>query len=106
MKFIHLRFYLRPDETADPQVLAKGGATIAYDTPLEGKLRFYIAKCCNRDVFCKKIGREVAAGRFVRSNVTIDVPEGLTRQQIREILKEQYLRAQERYDPLIRYYIK
>lgn len=103
MKFIHLRKFRDGDH-----LLSTGGATIAFEEKPAQKedekvVRYFIAKCCDKDVFCKNTGRKVAQGRLdLGRGGIITVPMGLPRHELVEVLKEQYYRDQERFDSQVR----
>jgi len=108
MKYIHLRAY-------NPNLLPKGGATIAYSTmPARDewqkevvKVMFTMAKCAPRDHFCKKLGRIIANGRADKGVISvIELPAGLPRYELRKILVENYYRDEERFFPDVRKHVK
>jgi hypothetical protein len=60
MKYIHLR------KRANGIIKAKGGTTVAYE--VNGSLvTFATAKCSKRDSYCKRTGRDIATGRWLRA---------------------------------------
>ena len=109
LKFIHLRC-----ATEDQGLLPKGGATIGYSLA-DGRdefqadvvrLHFVIAKCSPQDHFNKRLGRIICEGRMDAGQDTfMDIPRGLRRDQIRELLAEQYYRDEERYNAGVRNYV-
>lgn len=60
MRYLHLR--KRVNGTPKP----KGGKTVAYD--VNGNVvTLAWAKCSKRDSYCKRIGRDIATGRYIRA---------------------------------------
>ena len=57
-KFIHLR-----NRDNNNRVTVKGGTTVAF-TYENGIVRFALAKCHERDNFCRRTGRVKAEGRL------------------------------------------
>lgn len=43
--------------------LGKGGMTVAYEVD-DDTIRFAVAKCSQRDNYCRKTGRAIATGRL------------------------------------------
>jgi hypothetical protein len=43
--------------------LQKGGTTVAYEVD-DDTIRFAVAKCSDRDNYCRKTGRSIATGRL------------------------------------------
>jgi len=105
-RFIHLRRREQRPTTTE-FIFATGGATIGYEvsslSDTEDAVEYYIAKCCDKDVFCRKIGRDVSQGRLLRGGGrTITIPHGLPRGEIRKILVEKYYESESHFVPNIR----
>ncbi len=77
----------------DGTVCATGGLTVAFTmaATLRGvEVRYALAQCSDKDNFCRKMGRQVAAGRLNQSARTtrLTVPVG---QNVREALHDEML---------------
>jgi hypothetical protein len=63
------------------QLMPKGGITFAIHLDAYNNGFVSIARCSNKDVFSRKLGRTIAEGRMNSSNkenlIEITVPEGL-----------------------------
>ena len=59
VRFMHIRKH-----SADGKLKSTEGATIATKKDIEGNYLYYVARCSKRDVFNKRIGRMVAAGKL------------------------------------------
>lgn len=60
MRFLHLR------KRSNGTIRAKGGKTVAYE--VAGNLvTLAFAKCSKKDSYCKKVGRDIATGRYLRA---------------------------------------
>lgn len=74
MKFIHMRYHNEHDLSIpmneDLPVEAHGGITAAYEVK-DNHIEYSIAKCHRKDNFCKKVGRDIAIGRFLAGKKTI-----------------------------------
>lgn len=72
MNYLHIRLHDKYDGRIDP----RGGYTVAFERSRDNSniLRFAIAKCSKRDVFNKKMGRTVAAGRLLSNRHTYATP--------------------------------
>jgi hypothetical protein len=72
MKFLHFRYVDINDgpDTQTDTVRTKGGKTIAYEAA-EGKLKYSIARCADRENFCRRTGRLVSSGRFNHGQVFV-----------------------------------
>lgn len=51
----------------------KGGLTIAFQRNGDLEVTYNIAKCNDKDNFCRRIGRQVAAGRLKNKGYIVDV---------------------------------
>lgn len=82
--FRHFRYFQCKDENSPCKVEAKGGITILVDKSMikENKLIVSYSICSKGDVFCKKVGRELAEQR-----------EGVTITYVRNSYKESFERA-------------
>lgn len=60
MKFLHLRVV-----NEDMELYPTGGLTLCYIKHKNGTYEFNYAICSDKDVFCKKRGRDIAEGRFM-----------------------------------------
>ena len=60
VKFIHLRNYEEDMATPCPQ----GGLTVAFVPSNDNEVWVGLAKCSERDNFCKHTGRAIAKGRL------------------------------------------
>lgn len=67
----------------DNELLARGGVSVVYRLDKEGNVSFGVSVCSPFDAYCRKIGREAAAGRAVRSSHVSDTP--LTYDQARVV---------------------
>jgi hypothetical protein len=113
MKFIHLRRVRRNPDNGNSILLSNGGATIAYlvsdevrDDGTRG-VYYAIAKCNEKDNFCKDLGRKIAAGRAEAGKGNyMTIPDGLPRGELRELLKEKYYGEEERFDFIVRSHVK
>ena len=64
VRYLHIR-----NHNKEGQLLPRGGITVAVKK--EGnEFKSYIAHCSDKDVFCKRIGRSVAAGRLEKTQQT------------------------------------
>lgn len=60
MRYLHLR------KRVNGVPKTKGGKTVAYD--VNGNIvTFTYSKCSKRDSYCKRVGRDIAAGRYIRA---------------------------------------
>lgn len=60
MRYLHIR------KRTNGAIKAKGGVTVAYE--VNGNIVMYAtAKCSKKDSYCKRTGRDIATGRFLRS---------------------------------------
>lgn len=72
MKFIHMRYHdlIEYENTDMAILLAHGGITAAYEVK-DNYIEYSVAKCHRKDNFCKKVGRDIAIGRFLAGKKTI-----------------------------------
>lgn len=78
LKFAHYREYEDHGPHAVPERSIKGGRTVAY-TEENGVVTFAVAKCGPRDNFCRKTGRVIAEGRYLKGKFdTIQLADGQT----------------------------
>lgn len=111
IRYIHLRRHIFPDPlhydgSVDQPVLdSKGGATIAYIR--EGtKLLFCIALCNESDVFNRKIGRAVAAGRLLGGYGTeVEMSETAPRGEVTNFLIGKYYEREEQFNQDVRLFV-
>jgi len=79
-KFLHIRRVISPyfHEAQVEVVSNKGGVTVAYEL-VDGTLRYAVARCSERDNFCRKTGRTLAAGRLKsdRLSTTVQPNDGI-----------------------------
>jgi hypothetical protein len=66
LRFIHFRVGAGAPNF-EPET--RGGASIAYEINRPGngqplEVNYRVARCCPSDNFCRKIGRDIAKGRF------------------------------------------
>jgi hypothetical protein len=80
VKVSHLRAVILPDsnipegyishhvmaKTMGLKIAAKGGRTSARIALADGRVAFGVAKCSDKDTFCKRIGRDIAVGRALK----------------------------------------
>lgn len=60
MRYLHLR------KRVNGTPKAKGGKTVAYEVT-GNLLTLAYAKCSKKDSYCKKTGRDIATGRYLRA---------------------------------------
>jgi hypothetical protein len=55
------------DLGGDRTPAVKGGKTICYREEDDGTIYYTVAKCSNRDNFCRRTGRLISRGRFEKN---------------------------------------
>ncbi len=82
----NLVFHFRIRKTETGEALPRGGATVVFVPPLA---RFGVSVCSDKDVYNKKRGRNIAAGRalskssyfpFERESPTMEMIRGLAQE--------------------------
>lgn len=99
VSYIHVRDH-KTDKGGNKTVVSNGGATIGY--MVDGtKVAFTVARCNEKDVFCRRVGRAITRGRLLADkNVSlIEVPEKSYRGFIRAQLLNEYYDSLEQHIP-------
>lgn len=69
LNFLHLRDYTFGG------IAARGGATVAWKIDTENQvLQYTYSVCSEKDVFCKKTGRDLSTARFSEENKVNIIP--------------------------------
>jgi hypothetical protein len=85
MKFMHFRYHW------DKELEAKGGVTVAYEVK-DNVISMSMAKCHERDNFCRKIGRDIAMGRYMNKDQIVFTAQGEhIRKNVAEYVYKHYL---------------
>lgn len=87
-KFLHLR---NLKASSEPET--KGGVTFAYKVHDNGDVEVAIAKCHNKDNFCRRIGRLISEGRFNKGHTEIlGNVNDLDNKKLKEFIIESYMK--------------
>lgn len=99
IRFLHIRRLttIQVDPANNPNImrdvpLVKGGKTIAYYVN-DGVISYSVARCANKENFCRRTGRNVASGRFAAGQfktLPLVTEDGVIEQLINVELEEGY----------------